>query len=169
MFEDKPEKTSEGRTIYDNIITCLTNKKTDESYKYTDVKEILDNITGDPEVLKMAVNRGLSRGMPQVSATPLFIAAEKGYDDIVVLLLSKGVDITESVELKWGKYRGKKNKYEYFVTPLFVAAMNGNEDIVKLLLDKHEEIVPRLKLRYDNNDSRNVKLVFKNTKTKNNR
>ena len=163
IFEDKPEKTSEGRTIYDNIITCLTNKTLTEAVKYTDVKEILDNITGDPEVLKMAVNRGLSRGMPQVSATPLFIAAEQGYDDIVVLLLSKGADITESVELKWGKYRGKKNKYEYFVTPLFVAAMNGNEDIVKLLLDKHEEIVPRLKLRYDNNDSRNVKLVFKNT------
>ena len=163
MFEDKPEKTSEGRTIYDNIIKCLTNKKIDESDKYTDVKGILDNIT-DPEVLKMAVNRGLqSRGMPQVRPTPLFIAAEQGYDDIVVLLLSKGADITESVNLKWGKYRGKQNKYEYFVTPLFVAAMNGNEDIVKVLLDKHEEIVPRLKLRYDNNDSRNVKLVFKNT------
>ena len=162
IFEDKPEKTSEGRTIYDNIITCLTNKKIDESDKYRDVKEILDNIT-DQQVLKMAVNRGLSRGMPQVSPTPLFIAAEQGYDDIVVLLLSKGADITESVKLKWGKYRGKQNKYEYFVTPLFVAAMNGNEDIVKLLLDKHEEIVPHLKLRYNNNDSRNVKLVFKNT------
>jgi ankyrin repeat protein len=162
MFEDKPEKTSEGRTIYDNIITCLTNKKIDESDKYTDVTEILDNIT-DQEVLKMAVNRGLSRSMPQVSPTPLFIAAEQGYDDIVAMLLSKGADITESVELEWGKYRGKKNKYEYFVTPLFVAAMNGNENIVKVLLDKHEEIVPRLKLRYDDNDSRNVKLVFKNT------
>ena len=162
IFEDKPVKTQEGRTIYDNIITCLTNKKIDETDKYTDVKEILDNIT-DQEVLKMAVNRGLSRGMPQVSPTPLFIAAEQGYDDIVALLLSKGADITESVEIEWGKYRGKKNKYEYFVTPLFVAAMNGNEDIVKLLLDKHEEIVPRLKLRYDVNDSRNVKLVFKNT------
>ena len=159
MFEDKPEKTSEGRTIYDNIIKCLTNKKIDD----TEVKGILDNITGDPEVLKMAVNRGLSRGMPQVSPTPLFIAAEQGYNVIVVLLLSKGADITESVELEWGKYRGKKNKYEYFVTPLFVAAMNGNENIVKLLLDKHDEIVPRLKLRYDNNASRNVKLVFKNT------
>jgi len=117
MFEDKPEKTSEGRTIYDNIIKCLTNKKIDESDKYTEVEGILDNITGDPEVLKMAVNRGLSRGMPQVRPTPLFIAAEQGYDDIVVLLLSKGADITESVELEWGKYRGKQNKYEYFVTP----------------------------------------------------
>ena len=162
IFEDKPVKTQEGRTIYDNIITCLTNKKIDESDKYTDVKGILDNITGDPEVLKMVVNRGL-QSSPQVRPTPLFIAAEQGYDDIVVLLLSKGADITESVKLKWGKYRGKQNKYEYFVTPLFVAAMNGNEDIVKVLLDKHEEIVPRLKLRYDDNDSRNVKLVFKNT------
>ena len=159
LFEDKPEKTQEGRTIYDNIIRCLTNNKAD---KYTEVQGILDNIT-DTEVLKMAVNRGLSRGMPQVSPTPLFIAAEQGYDDIVAMLLSKGADITESVELEWGKNRGKINKYEYFVTPLFVAAMNGNEDIVKLLLDKHKEIVPRLKLRYDNNDSRNVKLVFKNT------
>jgi ankyrin repeat protein len=130
--------------------------------KITEVKRILDNIT-DPEVLKMAVNRGFSSGMPQVSPTPLFIAAEQGYDDIVALLLSKGADITESVELEWGKYRGKQNKYEYFVTPLFVAAMKGHEDIVKLLLDKHDEIVPRLKLRYDNNDSRNVKLVFKDT------
>jgi ankyrin repeat protein len=162
MFEDKPEKTSEGRTIYDNIIKCLTNKKTDESDKYAEVEGILNNIT-DQEVLKMAVNRGLSRGMPQVSPTPLFIAAEQGYDDITVLLLSKGADITESVKLKWGKYRGKQNKYEYFVTPLFVAAMNGNENIVKVLLDKHEEIVQRLNLRYDDNDSRNVKLVFKNT------
>ena len=161
IFEDKPVKTQEGRTIYDNIITCLTNKTTEEADKYTEVQEILDNIT-DPEVLKMAVNRGL-HSSPQVSPTPLFIAAEQGYDDIVALLLSKGADITESVEIEWGKYRGKKNKYEYFVTPLFVAAMNGYEDIVKLLLDKHEEIVPRLKLRYDVNDSRNVKLVFKNT------
>ena len=162
IFEDKPVKTQEGQTIYDNIMRCLTNKKTNESDKYAEVQIILDKIT-DAEVLKMAANRGLRRGMPQVSPTPLFIAAEQGYDDIVVLLLSKGVDITESVELEWGKYRGKKNKYEYFVTPLFVAAMNGNENIVKLLLDKHDEIVPRLKLRYDNNDSRNVKLVFKNT------
>jgi ankyrin repeat protein len=162
MFEDKPEKTQEGRTIYDNIIRCMKSKMLTKEEKITEVEGILDNIT-DTEVLKMAVNRGLSRGMPQVYKTPLFIAAEQGYDDIVALLLSKGADITESVELEWGKYRGKKNKYEYFVTPLFVAAMNGNENIVKLLLDKHDEIVPRLKLRYDNNDSRNVKLVFKNT------
>lgn len=162
LFEDKPEKTQEGRTIYDNIIRCMKSKMLTKEEKITEVKGILDNIT-DTEVLKMAVNRGLSRGMPQVSPTPLFIAAEQGYDDIVAMLLSKGADITESVELEWGKYRGKKNKYEYFVTPLFVAAMNGNENIVKLLLDKHDEIVPRLKLRYDNNDSRNVKLVFKNT------
>jgi ankyrin repeat protein len=162
MFEDKPEKTQEGQTIYDNIIRCLKSKMLTKEEKIAEVKGILDNIT-DAEVLKMAVNRGLSRGMPQVSPTPLFIAAEQGYDDIVVMLLSKGVDITESVELEWGKYRGKKNKYKYFVTPLFVAAMNGNENIVKLILDKHDKIVPRLKLRYDNKDSRNVKLVFKNT------
>jgi ankyrin repeat protein len=162
IFEDKPEKTSEGRAIYDNIIKCLKNKNIDESGKYKDVKEILDNIT-DTEVLKMAVNRGLSRGMPQVNKTPLFIAAEQGYDNIVALLLSKGADITESVKFRWGKYTGKKNEYEYYVTPLFVAATKGHENIVKLLLDKHAEIVPRLKLRYDDDDSRNVKLVFKNT------
>ena len=133
LFEDKPEKTQEGRTIYDNIIRCLKSKMLTKADKYTEVKRILDNIT-DPEVLKMAVNRGL-HSSPQVSPTPLFIAAEQGYDDIVALLLSKGADITESVELEWGKYRGKKNKYEYFVTPLFVAAMNGYEDIVKLLLE----------------------------------
>jgi ankyrin repeat protein len=161
IFEDKPVKTQEGRTIYDNIITCLTNKTLTEAVKYTEIEGILDNIT-DPEVLKMAVNRGL-QSSPQVDETPLFIAAEQGYSEIVALLLSKGADITESVKIKWGKYRGKQNKYDYFVTPLFVAAMNGYEDIVKLLLDKHEEIVPRLKLRYDDNDSRNVKLVFKNT------
>ena len=163
MFEDKPEKTSEGRTIYDNIIKCLTNKKIDESDKYTDVKGILDNIT-DPEVLKMAVNRGLqSRGMPQVRPTPLFRAAKQGYSDIVVLLLSKGADITESVNLKWGKYRGKQNKYEYFVTPLFVAAMNGHENIVKVLLDKHEEIVQDLNSKYEKLELRLECSRFKNT------
>jgi ankyrin repeat protein len=161
IFEDKPVKTSEGRTIYDNIITCLRNKMLTKEEKITEVQGILDNIT-DPEVLKMAVNRGF-QSSPQVSPTPLFIAAEKGYSDIVALLLSKGADITESVKLTWGKYTGKKNEYKYFVTPLFVAAMKGHEDIVKLLLAKHTEIVPRLKLRYDNNDSRNVKLVFKDT------
>ncbi len=161
IFEGKPEKTVEGRTIYDNIITCLTNKMSTEADKYTEVQSILNNIT-DTEVLNMAVNRGLQR-IPQVRPTPLFIAAKHGYYNIVVLLLSKGSDITESVKFKWGKYRGKTNEYEYFVTPLFVAAMNGHEDIVKVLLDKHEEIVPRLKLRYNINDSRNVKSVFKNT------
>ena len=161
IFEDKPEKTVEGRTIYDSIITCLTNKMSTEADKYTEVQGILNNIT-DTEVLNMVVNRGLQR-MPQVRPTPLFIAAKHGYSDIVILLLSKGSDITESVKIKWGKYRGKMNEYEYFVTPLFVAAMNGHEDIVKVLLDKHEEIVPRLKLRYNINDSRNVKSVFKNT------
>ena len=160
MFEDKPEKTNEGRTIYDNIIKCMTNKKIDELGKYIEIEGILNNIT-DTEVLKMAVNRGLSRGMPQVDPTPLFIAANQGYYDIVALLLSKGADITESVEFRWGKYTGKKNEYEYYVTPLFVAATKGHEDIVKLLLGKHAEIVPRL--RYDNDDSRNVKLVFENT------
>ena len=160
IFFGKPKKTTEGQDIYISIINCLTNEKIID--KYTKIKGILDNIT-DTEVLKMAVNRGL-RTSPQVDPTPLFIAAEKGYDRIVVLLLSKGADITESVNIEWGKYsRGKKNKYDYFVTPLFVAAMNGYEDIVKILLDKHEEIVLDLNSKYDELDLRPECSRFKNT------
>jgi ankyrin repeat protein len=160
IFFGKPKKTTEGEDIYISIIKCLTNEKIID--KYTKIKGILDNIT-DTEVLKMAVNRGL-RTSPQVDPTPLFIAAEKGYDRIVVLLLSKGADITESVEIKWGKYGdGGKKIYDYFVTPLFVAAMNGYEDIVKVLLDKHEEIVPDLKRKYDELDLRPECSRFKNT------
>jgi len=157
IFFNKPKKTSTERNIYDNIIKCLTESTTEEDAKrkFTD---ILKTATAIPDT--MVVNRGIST-TPQVDPTPLFIAAKKGYYEIVVLLLSKGVDITESVEIKWGKYKGKK--YDYFVTPLFVAAMNGHENIVKVLLDKHEEIVQDLNSKYEKLELRLECSRFKNT------
>ena len=166
MFKDKPQKTTEGQSIYDNIIKCLKKKTLDENAKFTDIQEIFGTIT-DAEVAKMAVNRGsLSiypefETTPQTDPTPLFIAAQKGYSNIVELLLSKGADITESVEINWGKYTGAE--YDYYVTPLFIAAMNGHEKIVKAILDKHTEIAPDLKCKYDELDLRPECSRFKNT------
>ena len=166
MFNDKPQKTTEGQSIYDNIIKCLKKKTLDENAKFTDIQEIFGTIT-DAEVAKMAVNRGsLSiypefETTPQTDPTPLFIAAQKGYSNIVELLLSKGADITESVNIEWGKHTGAE--YDYYVTPLFIAAMNGHEKIVKAILDKHTEIAPDLKCKYDELDLRPECSRFKNT------
>ena len=166
MFEGKPKKTPEERTIYDNIIKCLKKKMLNENDKFTDIQKIFEKIT-DTEVQKMAVTRGsLSiypefETTPQTDPTPLFIAAQKGYSNIVELLLSKGADITESVNIKWRKHTGAK--YDYFVTPLFVAAMNGHEEIVKAILDKYEEIAPDLKHKYDELNLRPECSRFKNT------
>ena len=53
--------------------------------------------------------------------TPLYIAAKKGYDKVVELLLKADADIDEA-ENSCG------------ITPLFIAAENGYYKVVKMLL-----------------------------------
>ena len=93
--------------------------------------------------------------------TPLILAAERGYDDIVELLLEKGANTNQKYKEKnfvyWAIIKGEidvvrafvegkyKNKLDILAiineknhkgkTPLILAAQRGDEEIVKLLLD----------------------------------
>ena len=98
--------------------------------------------------------------MQKDGRTPLFIAAQNGYEQIVQILLEKGkpnVDLAEWVIIviiifnllrmkKWieDSYFFKKTVYLFFsflpkkygVTPLDTATQNGFEQVVQLLLEK---------------------------------
>ncbi|OPB46915.1 hypothetical protein A0O28_0070390 [Trichoderma guizhouense] len=95
--------------------------------------------------------------------TPLLIAAEKGLEDIVELLLDKGADVNSfdrpndtplGVASKAGHYGTVKllldngarvdlTHYRYKHTPLQEAAAWGHESVVELLLDRGADINAR--------------------------
>ena len=81
--------------------------------------------------------------------TPLFIAAFKGHEQIVQILLEKGkpnVDLPDKVILlilSFSFFLSFSHFSIFFnvksgATPLFVAAFNGYEQIVQILLEKGE-------------------------------
>ena len=78
-------------------------------------------------------------------ATPLYIAAENGHEQIVEILLEKGkpnVDLADKVILLILFLFFFSFSFFYFfnvkygATPLYVAAENGYEKIVQILLEK---------------------------------
>eukprot|EP00833_Pecoramyces_ruminatium_P013063 jgi/Orpsp1_1/1187095/evm.model.d7180000055344.1 len=58
--------------------------------------------------------------------SPLIIACEKGYQDIVRILIENGVDVN------------KENNNED--TPLIIACEHGNQDIVRILIDNKADV-----------------------------
>ena len=80
--------------------------------------------------------------------TPLFIAAQKGYEQIVQILLEKGkanVDLANKVIFVvcfFFFFFSLSHFSNFFfnvkngVTPLFIAAFKGHEQIVEILLEK---------------------------------
>jgi ankyrin repeat protein len=76
--------------------------------------------------------RSLSRGEPILKArsgsswAPLLLAAEKGYEEVVKLLLDKGIDVNT--------HGGQ------FGNALQAASAGGHEQMVNLLLDKGADI-----------------------------
>lgn len=99
------------------------NQIMEEGDSWTSLSWVVDNElkTVTQQVLQMdGVDLSIADDYHQ--ETPLFWAAENGYEAIVKLLLEKNVD------LEWGCIDGN--------TPLSVAAGRGHMAIVKLLLEK---------------------------------
>ena len=78
-------------------------------------------------------------------ATPLFIAAQQGHEQIVQILLEKGnpnVDLATEVILLIVSFSFSLSHFSIFVnvkggaTPLSIAAFKGHEQIVQFLLEK---------------------------------
>ena len=82
----------------------------------------------------------------KTGVTPLSIAAQFGYEQIVQLLLEKGepnVDLADQVILLIVSFSFHFLIFLFFilnvktgVTPLYIAAQKGHEQIVQLLLEK---------------------------------
>ena len=85
-------------------------------------------------------------------ATPLFIAAQNGHEQIVDILLEKGkanVDLATKVLILFAAFfflfSFSKSFFSLFLkdgtTPLFIAAFNGHYQVVQILLEKGGAIV----------------------------
>lgn len=79
---------------------------------------------GDLRAVWQLLDNGVDVHAPDMfSQTPMFVAVRDGQDEIVRLLIARGVDVNAPVERLYG--RG----------PLYFAAEYGHVDIVQVLLD----------------------------------
>ena len=79
---------------------------------------------GQPNLAKRLIEKGTGidvNARDQTFGTLLYVACEKGYTDIVQLLLDKGANVNQPA-----------NQYDW--TPLMIASQKGNDEIVKILL-----------------------------------
>ena len=115
---------------------------------------------GIPQAAKMLLDKQADVNIQNVEGvTPLYMACNKGHNDIVKMLLDKQADINiHNVEggtpLFMACHKGHKDIVKMLmkkqanvniqnvegVTPLFIACENGHKDIVKVFLDKQADV-----------------------------
>ncbi|OWT42590.1 ankyrin repeat-containing protein [Pochonia chlamydosporia 170] len=115
---------SKSYSVWFKIYWKTTGMKTTEPF----TNLMVASYCGHPGVVKLLLGKGgdIEPRDTEYGRTPLFWAAENGYEAVVKLLLEHGACI-----------EAKSNRHQ---TPLSRAAEKGHDTIVKLLLEKGAEI-----------------------------
>lgn len=79
-------------------------------------------------IVQAILNKGVNIDAPGRKGTPLYLACERGYKDVVKLLLDKGADVNGIHTNRYGSTIDAHS-------PLFAVVRNGNLDIAKLLFE----------------------------------
>ena len=102
-----------GYDLVDELVRVISTTKLSREERYNQVKQILET--------NVDLNKTDKRGF-----TPLYVASDEGYVEVVRLLLDRGADVN------------KTDKYGY--TPLHVASFMGYVEVVRLLLDRGADV-----------------------------
>ena len=116
------ENFDKNSAFYEDVKRELTLYRDHPDQERKNTALISAAITSDVKVVKALIEAGADVDCPMTDGTtPLFIAASKGCDAIVNMLIAAGADLD--------KARETDN-----ATPLFMAALNGHDASVRALL-----------------------------------